>query len=94
MPSLGILNLMESTSQTPTPPRRTALAEFQSRLQAAQRREQSHEGRFQTWQRRWADVKGPLIERMEAIDEQLARMADDKRMSPKLTIVRHDERDC
>ena len=82
---------MESTSQAA--PQRSALAEFQSRLQAAQRREQSHETRFQTWQRRWADAKGPLIERMESIDEQLAHMADDKRTTPRLTIVRHDERD-
>ena len=90
MPSLEILDRFESTSQAPTTSRPSALAEFQSRLQAARLREQSHEARFEAWQRRWADAKGQLIQRLDAIDEQLARMSDGNRTSPKLAIVRHE----
>ena len=95
MPSLEILDRIESTSQALTTSRRSALAEFQARLHASRLREQSHAARFQAWQRRWADTKGQLIQRLDAIDEQLARMTDGNRTSPKLAIVRHEsfERD-
>lgn len=90
MPSLGNWNRNDSVSTRPTALRSSALAEFQSRLQAAQQGEQSRADRFQAWQHRWIDAKGQLIQRLDAFDEHLARLTDDKRLSPKLTIVGSD----
>lgn len=96
MPSLEVLNRIESTSQFSTTSRTSAFREFELRLQAARLRELSHEARFLAWQRRWADAKGQLIQRLDAIDEQLARVGNGNRKSPKLAIVSHEshENDC
>lgn len=93
MPSLEIMNRTVSASPVATTSRTSALAEFQSRLQAARFREQSHDARFEAWQHRWADAKGQLIQRLDAIDEQLARMSDGNRKSFKLAIVSHESFD-
>ena len=85
MPALGNRNGRDGTIL-----RQAALAELQSRLNVTHQREQAREDRFLTWQTRWADTKGQLIRRMDVIDEQLARLAQDEQTSPQLTIVRGD----
>ena len=82
MLSLENWDRLESSSSS-----HRSLADLPSRLSDTKSSEQSREERFRAWQARWADVKAQLIHRLDVIDEQLARLALDDRVSPRLTIV-------
>ena len=82
MLSLENWDRLESSSSS-----HRSLADLPSRLNDTESREHSREERFRAWQARWADVKSQLIHRLDVIDEQLARLALDDRVSPRLTIV-------
>jgi hypothetical protein len=81
MPSLGNWDRPEMSQ-----PDNTLLA-LQTRVSETEQREQAREDRFRTWQLRWIDTKANLIRRLDVVDEQLARLADGDRTSPRLTIV-------
>ena len=81
MPSLGNRDRQELSLPGNTHP---ALS---TRLRETEQREQAREDRFRAWQVRWVDMKANLIRRLDVVDEQLARLADGDRTSPRLTIV-------
>ncbi|HLQ47155.1 MAG TPA: hypothetical protein VK137_20595 [Planctomycetaceae bacterium] len=82
MPLLRNGDRLESLSPSHGSP-----AGWRLRRSDTESREQSREERFRAWQARWADVKAQLIHRLDVIDEQLARLALDDRVSPRLSIV-------
>lgn len=81
MPSLGNRDHQELSLP------RTTLPALHARLNETEQREQAREERFRDWQVRWLDTKANLIRRLDVVDEQLARLADGDRTSPRLTIV-------
>ncbi len=81
MPSLGNRDRQELSLPGSTLPALQAL------LNETELREQAREDRFRAWQVRWVDTKANLIRRLDVVDEQLSRLADGDRTSPRLTIV-------
>ena len=68
-----------------------SLEKLRTELAASAERERENAELFLAWQAQWENSKTRLIHRLDVIDQQLARMAHDRRTSPRLTIVTADD---